>query len=260
MKAEFNKRRFIISVLVLGMVGFGITFGDDVIVKEGSEYIANKLGIGTTSPTVALDVSDGEVVITGSDGVGGNTDAPDALVVTGGDGADHYYGCGKGSDISLTSGDGGELGGPVTPGAGGDITMLAGAGGGIQYYTGTCADGGDITITSGEGGSAMAGGVTLGNSGDIELTIGEPGSYGGSSGDYGNVLLAKNGGYVGIGTDSPSSELDVAGTVTMENLILPVKSTTGDPASPVEGQIYVNTYDNKVRVYADGAWRDLATW
>jgi hypothetical protein len=34
----------------------------------------------------------------------------------------------------------------------------------------------------------------------------------------------------------------------------------GDPASPVDGQIYVNTYDNKVRVYADGAWRNLATW
>ena len=48
--------------------------------------------------------------------------------------------------------------------------------------------------------------------------------------------------------------------VTMDKLVLPVKTTTGNPASPVEGQIYVNTYDNKVRVYADGAWRDLATW
>lgn len=55
-------------------------------------------------------------------------------------------------------------------------------------------------------------------------------------------------------------DLDVTEKVTMGTLILPVKSTTGDPASPVEGQIYVNTSDNKVRVYADGAWRDLATW
>ncbi|MHC4623117.1 MAG: LamG domain-containing protein [Planctomycetota bacterium] len=47
---------------------------------------------------------------------------------------------------------------------------------------------------------------------------------------------------------------------TFETLVLPVKTTTGDPAGPVEGQIYVNTADNKVRVYADGAWRDLATW
>jgi hypothetical protein len=55
-------------------------------------------------------------------------------------------------------------------------------------------------------------------------------------------------------------DLDVSQKVTMATLILPVKTTTGDPANPVEGQIYVNTSDNKVRVYADGAWRDLATW
>jgi hypothetical protein len=55
-------------------------------------------------------------------------------------------------------------------------------------------------------------------------------------------------------------DLAVSQKVTMATLVLPVKTTTGDPASPVEGQIYVNTYDNKVRVYADGAWRNLATW
>jgi hypothetical protein len=37
------------------------------------------------------------------------------------------------------------------------------------------------------------------------------------------------------------------------------KSTTGDPTA-VEGLVYINTYDNKVRMYADGAWRDLSTW
>ncbi len=42
-------------------------------------------------------------------------------------------------------------------------------------------------------------------------------------------------------------------------LTMPVKATTGDPATG-EGKIYANTYDNKVRCYADGAWRDLATW
>jgi hypothetical protein len=55
-------------------------------------------------------------------------------------------------------------------------------------------------------------------------------------------------------------DLDVSQKVTMATLVLPVKTTTGDPASPVEGQIYVNTADNKVRVYADGAWRDLTSW
>lgn len=55
-------------------------------------------------------------------------------------------------------------------------------------------------------------------------------------------------------------DLDVSQKVTMATLVLPVKTTTGDPANPVEGQIYVNTADNKVRVYADGAWRDLTSW
>lgn len=51
-----------------------------------------------------------------------------------------------------------------------------------------------------------------------------------------------------------------ATTTVYGNFVLPVKSDTGDPSSPTEGQIYVNTFDNKVRVYADAAWRDLATW
>lgn len=41
---------------------------------------------------------------------------------------------------------------------------------------------------------------------------------------------------------------------------LPVKATTGDPSSPEDGDVYVNTFDNKARLYADGAWRDLTTW
>ena len=47
---------------------------------------------------------------------------------------------------------------------------------------------------------------------------------------------------------------------TIPKFLIPVKTTTGDPASPDEGQLYVNTFDNKVRCYAGGAWRDLATW
>lgn len=43
-------------------------------------------------------------------------------------------------------------------------------------------------------------------------------------------------------------------------LKLPVKATAGDPGSPANGWMYVNTADNKIRVYADAAWRDLVTW
>ena len=37
------------------------------------------------------------------------------------------------------------------------------------------------------------------------------------------------------------------------------KTTTGDPAG-VEGKIYWNTIDNVIKMYADGAWRTLASW
>lgn len=49
------------------------------------------------------------------------------------------------------------------------------------------------------------------------------------------------------------------GDGTGTGLVLPVKTTTGDPTG-VEGLVYANTFDNKIRVYADGVWRDLATW
>lgn len=62
------------------------------------------------------------------------------------------------------------------------------------------------------------------------------------------------------GQANVNGDLAVTGQVTMGTLVIPTKDTTGDPASPVEGQIYTNTADNKVRIYTDGAWRDLATW
>lgn len=38
-----------------------------------------------------------------------------------------------------------------------------------------------------------------------------------------------------------------------------IKTTTGD-ATGREGLRMINTFDNKYKVYADGAWRQLATW
>ena len=37
------------------------------------------------------------------------------------------------------------------------------------------------------------------------------------------------------------------------------KASTGDP-TPKEGMVYINSVDNVVRMYADGAWRTLANW
>jgi hypothetical protein len=38
------------------------------------------------------------------------------------------------------------------------------------------------------------------------------------------------------------------------------KSSTGDPIAPDETQITINNYDNVIKIYADGAWRTIATW
>jgi hypothetical protein len=39
-----------------------------------------------------------------------------------------------------------------------------------------------------------------------------------------------------------------------------IKTNTGSPANPYEGLMEINTFDNKVRMYADAGWRELGTW
>jgi len=43
-------------------------------------------------------------------------------------------------------------------------------------------------------------------------------------------------------------------------LKLPVKTTAGDPASPAEGWMYVNTNSRALRLYANAGWRTVASW
>jgi hypothetical protein len=38
------------------------------------------------------------------------------------------------------------------------------------------------------------------------------------------------------------------------------KTTTGDPTWNFEGMICINEFDNTVKIYAEGAWRQIATW
>jgi hypothetical protein len=57
--------------------------------------------------------------------------------------------------------------------------------------------------------------------------------------------------------DESDGRLEFGGAI---GIVLPVKTDTGDPASPASGQLIVNEFDNNVQVYADGAWRTLASW
>jgi len=54
------------------------------------------------------------------------------------------------------------------------------------------------------------------------------------------------------GRDEKGHTLIVAGVV--------IKTDTGNTANPHEGLIEINTFDNKVYIYADAGWRQLATW
>ena len=255
MKILLHKKVFAVSVLVMIILCLGISFGGDVIVKQGSQYITGKLGIGTVNPLVSLDIRDGEQRILGSNAASG--DAIDVLVVIGGQGGSDAAG-GKGSDIFMTAGMGGKAI-SQEPGTGGDVTVTAGKGGNKDFYIGSAAKGGGIKITSGAGGdiptqfSSMKGG----NSGDIELNVGQPGKgqIPNLNGNYGNVVLAKDGGKVGIGTASPSASLDVAGTVKMTGLIIPSGTT---PAPDTEGALFLDTdegINGTLKIYSKGAWR-----
>ncbi len=46
----------------------------------------------------------------------------------------------------------------------------------------------------------------------------------------------------------------------LKYITIPVKTDTGDPTGGQEGDMYVNTQDNAVRVFADAAWRDVVAW
>jgi len=39
-----------------------------------------------------------------------------------------------------------------------------------------------------------------------------------------------------------------------------IKTTTGNPATPSVPMLVINTFDNTVKLYADGGWRTLVTW
>ena len=41
---------------------------------------------------------------------------------------------------------------------------------------------------------------------------------------------------------------------------LPVKASTGDPTATDEGDMYVNSVDNVLKVYEGGSWRTVASW
>jgi hypothetical protein len=67
------------------------------------------------------------------------------------------------------------------------------------------------------------------------------------------LLLAEDGGNVGIGTASPQGALDVNSTVGA--LIVPRMTTVQrDALTPLNGMIIYNTTTNLFNFYENGAW------
>ena len=87
-----------------------------------------------------------------------------------------------------------------------------GKGGNTTGTTGQVAgQGAPVVLTAGNGGNAPAGSIN-GKGGSITLQPGSAGAGAGASGAAGNVLLAPVGvGNVGVGTNTPTSRLTVAG-------------------------------------------------
>ena len=85
--------------------------------------------------------------------------------------------------------------------------------------------------------------------------------------DYSKNLLGKDNikSYFGTGEDASivyngTNFILNAQEVGTGNVVLKsAKTTTGDPVGE-EGMIYWNTVDNVIKMYADGAWRILASW
>lgn len=105
------------------------------------------------------------------------------------------------------------------------------------------------------------------NSGLARVLAVAEGGTGGSSASIAKVNL----GIEGLSTSSGTFALELESTdfTTFHTVTYPdsdgqaglvvFKFTTGDPVVP-EGIIVINTVDNNVKIMADGALRQIATW
>lgn len=123
-----------------------------------------------------------------------------------------------------------------------------------------------IVVTDGTGAIYKVGGTTLSlpqniHTGAIPTFIGfvlaAAATPGGAPANVGQVWTEDiNGaaGYTGLHkmTETTATKEIVPGVI--------LKTNTGSPSNPYEGLIEINTFDNKVRMYADAGWRQLATW
>ena len=70
-------------------------------------------------------------------------------------------------------------------------------------------------------------------------------------------MTITNDGKVGIGTETPGTQLDVNGTLRIQNGLLQLPVYSSDPSTTVAGSVYYNTTDDVVKVYDGTEWVDV---
>lgn len=211
------------------------TLGDSTIFET-----QGMVGVGTTNPTATLHVVGPNGIIQAS------PNAPTALRIVGGTGANGTFPStptGLGGGITLSSGRGGNFccgnnnsrstggfgaliqitGGlafkgasvQINGGLGGtsqvEASVQSGGAGGSINVTGGSGSGGSVQINGGNGGTdkfLLGSSIGLGG-GSITLQPGLGGFGTKSSGSPGNLILAPNGGKIGIGETAPANTLEV---------------------------------------------------
>jgi hypothetical protein len=214
--------------------------GDNLQFEKGSVYqkiISTQDGTGS-APTVE------RLVISGGDSY---SNGP----TYSGEGGDIYLWAGKGQnggDIKVDAGEGIEEGGTVKVRGGYTET---GAGGFVEIYAGGSSDGdgGDVEITAGSSANEGIGGsvvITSGygaTGGNILLSASNGGTAGGNvivETEGGNERMRiTNDGKIGIGTDTPTVDLDVVGDVNITGSITSASTMILKPDSSLETDQYI---------------------
>jgi hypothetical protein len=141
-------------------------------------------------PLPPIQVFNAEVQVNGPDGPSEGQDAPPAILVKAGRGADggvNVTDGGKGGGLKFRAGDGG--GSSQHGGFGGDIALIGGTGGGSSEIPGS---GGNIILRAGSGNPFC--GISCGSPGNIFLEVSGKGSVGIGTASSSNTLEVRAGG------------------------------------------------------------------
>ncbi len=98
--------------------------------------------------------------------------------------------------------------------------------------------------------------------GDVILQATESGSLKfrtGGNNDSFNRLVIDNNGKVGIGTNTPSQDLEVLGNVYVNTGQLRLGNFTSSPTAIGPGSLYFNTTDSKIYYYTGSLWQEVGS-